>query len=240
MKKILTVVFILAAFVSNTYSQTIVASYPFPNYSQYNSFWGITKIGDTLRIATDNNGSIYKVTTTGQITDSLTTPYNFNHGLVWDGSGYWIAQDFRTAGAKLFKVNTAGQSVDSIQLPALIGGASGGIGDIALDGDGIWFSVYSPDFTTYPFAYAYKINLTTRLITDTIPLRGRQVQGITVKGDTIIYVNDFFHTTPGPDPERIYAYSKSTGDTLFSFATPDADGDCSPAVFTGTDSISGL
>ncbi|MEO8211232.1 MAG: choice-of-anchor D domain-containing protein, partial [bacterium] len=60
------------------------------------------------------------------------------------------------------------------------------------------------------------------------PLRGRQVQGITVKGDTIFYVNDFFHTTPSPDPERIYAYSKSTGDTLFSFATPDPDGDGQP------------
>ncbi|MEZ4692001.1 MAG: hypothetical protein R3A12_18335 [Ignavibacteria bacterium] len=41
-------------------------------------------------------------------------------------------------------------------------------------------------------------------------------------------MNDFFHTTPGPDPERIYAYSKTTGDTLFSFATPDPDGDCQP------------
>ncbi len=228
MKKIYISLLIITAVCSVVNSQTIVGTYPFPNYSQYNSFWGITKIGDTLRVATDNNGSIYKVTTTGIITDSLTTPYAFNHGLVWDGTAYWIAQDFRTAGAKLFKINTAGQSIDSIQLPALIGGATGGIGDIAIDGDGIWFSVYSPDFTTYPYAYAYKINLATRLITDTIPLRGRQVQGITVKGDTIFYVNDYFHTTPGPDPERIYAYRKSTGDTLFSFATPDPDGDCSP------------
>ena len=231
MKNLITLIAILTTiviFTSGTYSQTIVASYPFPNYSQYNSFWGITKIGNDLKIATDNNGSIYTVTTTGIITDSLTTPYTFNHGLVWDGTGYWIAEQFRTAGARLYKVSATGVALDSIQLPSLIGGASGGVGGLALDGDGIWFSIYSPDFTSYPFAYAYKINLNTRLITDTIPLRGRQVQGIAVKGDTIFYVNDYFHTTPGPDPERIYAYSKTTGDTLFSFATPDPDGDCSP------------
>ena len=228
MKTFFTVLLLIILQSTIVRSQTLVASYPFPNYSQYNSFWGITKLNDTLRIATDNNGSIYKVSTTGIILDSLATPFTFNHGLVWDGTGYWIAQDFRTAGAKLYKVNISGTVVDSIQLPSLVGGATGGVGDIALDGNGIWFSVYSPDFTSYPFAYAYKINLTTRLITDTIPLRGRQVQGITIKGDTIIYVNDFFHTTPGPDPERIYAYRKSTGDTLFSFPTPDPDGDCNP------------
>ncbi len=101
MKKFFITLFVTFGFISNINSQTVVASYPFPNYSQYNSFWGITKIGDTLRIATDNNGSIYKVTETGVIFDSLTTPFAFNHGLAWDGSGYWIAEDFRTAGARL-------------------------------------------------------------------------------------------------------------------------------------------
>lgn len=209
-------------------AQTIVATYPFANYSQYNSFWGITKLNDTLRIGTDNNGSLYKVSLTGVILDSMTTPFTFNHGLAWDGTGFWIAEDFRTAGARLFKVNTSGQRIDSILLPSLIGGASGGVGDIAFEGNGLWFSIYSPDFTSYPFAYAYKIDLTSRLITDTIPLMGRQVQGITVKGDTILYVNDYFHTTPFVDLERVYAYRKSTGDTLFSFPTPDPDGNCNP------------
>ncbi|MBL8007754.1 MAG: choice-of-anchor D domain-containing protein [Ignavibacteria bacterium] len=228
MKKLITALFYFLTIASSAYSQTLLESFPFPNYSQYNSFWGIVKLNDTLRIATDNNGSIYKVTDSGIILDSMTTPFTFNHGLIWDGSGYWIAEDFRTAGARLFKINSSGVRTDSILLPSLTGGATGGVGDIALDGDGIWFSVYSPDFTAYPYAYAYKINLATRLITDTIPLRGRQVQGITVKGDTVIYVNDYFHTTPFVDTERIYAYRKSTGDTLFSFPTPDPDGDCNP------------
>ncbi|MBS1553025.1 MAG: choice-of-anchor D domain-containing protein [Bacteroidetes bacterium] len=228
MKKLIYTILFTLLNISLINSQTLIESFPFPNYSQYNSFWGITKINDTLRIGTDNNGSIYKVTTSGLIRDSLATSLTFNHGLVWDGTGYWVAEDFRSAGARLFKLNASGIKVDSIQLPSLIGGASGGVGDIALDGNGLWFSIYSPDFTTYPYAYAYKIDLTSRLITDTIPLMGRQVQGITLKGDTIFYANDYFHTTPFVDQERIYAYRKSTGDTLFSFPTPDPDGDCNP------------
>jgi|GEM_PF-446200 len=226
MKKIIYTIIFFLINVTIIKSQTLTSTYPFPDYAQYNSFWGITKINDTLRIATDNNGSIYKVTTAGVIRDSLTTPFTFNHGLVWDGTGYWIAEDFRSAGARLLKINSAGIRIDSIQLPGLIGGATGGVGDIALDasGNGIWFSVYSPDFTSYPFAYAYKINLTSRIITDTIPLRGKQVQGITVKGDTILYVSDSFQG----DAERIYAYRKAVGDTLFSFPVPDPDGVCKP------------
>ncbi len=229
-KSTILIIFCLAYLLSgiDLKAQTIVASYPFPNYSQYNSFWGITNIGDTLRIGTDNNGSIYKVTKTGQILDSMPTALTFNHGLIWDGDAYWVAQDFRTAGAYIYRINLLGQKIDSILCPSLIGGASGGVGDIFLQNGGIWFSVYSPDFTVYPYAYAYRINIATRQITDTIPLRGRQVQGIAAKGDTIFYVNDYFHTTPFVDVERIYAYSRITGDTLFSFPTPDPDGDCNP------------
>ncbi|MBX7042918.1 MAG: choice-of-anchor D domain-containing protein [Ignavibacteria bacterium] len=228
MKRAITAAAMLLLFSINVNSQTIVASYPFTNYSQYNSFWGITGVGDTLRIGTDNNGSIYKVTKTGQIIDSLVTAVNFNHGLVWDGTAYWVAQDFRTAGAYIYRINTSGQKIDSILCPPLIGGASGGIGGICLKDGGMWFTVYSPDFTVYPFSYAYRIDMSSRQVTDTIPLLGRQVQGIAIKGDTIFYVNDYFHTTPFVDVERIYAYRKATGDTLFSFPTPDPNGDCSP------------
>ncbi len=228
MKKTITAIAVVLLLSGKIFSQTIVGTYAFPNYSQYNSFWGITSIGDTLRIGTDNNGSIYKVTKTGQILDSTVTSLTFNHGLVWDGTAYWVAQDFRTAGAYIYRVNTQGQKIDSILCPTLIGGATGGVGDIFLKDGGIWFSVYSPDFTAYPFAYAYRVDVGTRQITDTIPLLGRQVQGIALKGDTVFYVNDYFHTTPFIDIERIYAYRKSTGDTLFSFPTPDPDGDCNP------------
>ncbi|HMT12681.1 MAG TPA: choice-of-anchor D domain-containing protein, partial [Ignavibacteria bacterium] len=61
-------------------------------------------------------------------------------------------------------------------------------------------------------------------VVDSIPLRGKQVQGITVKGDTILYVTDNFQS----DAERIYAYRKAVNDTIFSFTVPDPDGDCDP------------
>ncbi len=71
----------------------------------------------------------------------------------------------------------------------------------------------------------FAINLVDYTIVDTLPLRGRQVIGIAVKGDTVFYVNDKQYTG---DVERIYAYSKTLGDTIFSFPTPDPDGTCVP------------
>ena len=202
-------------------AQTLIASYPFPNVNYYNSFWGITQRNDTLWIGSDYHGKIYKVTKTGVIVDSLATPYSFNHGLGWQNNGFWIAEQVRTSGARIFKVNTSGIAVDTI----LTGTFAQGIGDIAVDGNFIWCSSYYPDYPSYPYQYAYKIDINTRQVVDTIPLRGNQTQGITVKGDTIIYVNDNF-SSPFPTPERIYAYRRAVGDTLFSFPTPD--GNCDP------------
>jgi hypothetical protein len=218
---------VLFTVYSNIYAQSLVASYPFPNNNIFNGLWGITQRNDTLWIGTDYNGSgyplckIYKVSKTGVILDSLQTPFTYNHGNEWDGSGFWIAEQVRTSGARIYKINTSGVTIDSI----LTGSFAQGIGDIALEGNFLWFTSYYPDYPSYPYQYARKMNLTTRMIVDSIPLRGNQTQGIAVKGDTILYVNDNF-SSPFPTPERIYAYRKAVGDTLFSFPTPD--GDCDP------------
>ena len=226
MKKLLPVFFLLYI-VSSVSAQSLIGTYEFPNYNPYNYFWGITVKNDTLWVMTDYDFSpsypfamLYKVSKTGVVLDSMNTPYKFNHGLAWDGTGFWIAQDFMSAGAMLYKINSSGVQVDSI----LPGSYAQGIGGVAIDGNNIWFAVYYPDNTSYPYAYAYKMNLTTKTLVDTIPLRGKQVQGIAVKGDTILYVTDNFQS----DPERIYAYRKAIGDTLFSFPVPDPDGDCDP------------
>jgi hypothetical protein len=218
----------LLIFASNIgMSQSLVGSYNFPYYNPYNSFWGVTAKNDTLWIGTDYDNTttypfsmLYKVSKTGIILDSLTTSLKFNHGLAWDGTGFWIAQDYTSGGAKIYKINLAGNKIDSL----VTGSYASGIGGIALDGNNLWFTVYYPDFTSYPFAYAYKMNLTTKTLVDTIPLRGKQVQGITLKGDTIFYVTTKFQG----DAERIYAYRKAVGDTIFSFAAPDPDNDCDP------------
>jgi len=228
MKKVFLYLFLVLLMLSEkSNSQTLVASYPLPYYNPYNYIWGITIKNDTLWCGSDFISSpsypfsnLFKITKTGTIVDSLTTNLTFNHGLAWDGSGFWIAQDYNYSGPKLYKINSAGQRIDSIQL----GSYAQGVGGVALDGNNIWFAVYYPDNTSYPFAYAYKMNLSTRLLVDTIPLRGKQVQGIAVKGDTIFYVNDNFQG----ELEKVYAYRKAVGDTLFSFPAPDPDNDCDP------------
>lgn len=226
MRNLIITLLLIIVSITITNAQTLVTSYPFPYYNPYNYFWGVTERNDTLWIGTDYDGSgyplsmLYKVTKNGIITDSLTTPFTFNHGLVWDGTGFWIAEQVRTSGARLYKINTNGIKVDSIYTNNSIQG----IGGIALDGNNLWVGVYYPDSPVYPYAFAYKISLTTKQIVDTIPLRGRQVQGIAVKGDTLLYVTDNFQG----DQERIYAYRKTVGDTLFSFPAPDPDNDCDP------------
>lgn len=220
MKKLL--IFLLLIIAVNAYSQQLVGVYNLPAYLNMNNVWGFTTAGDTLfRIGSDNDGKIYKMTKTGIILDSLSIPYAFNHGMAWDGTGLWIAEDYRSGGARFYKISLTGQRLDSI---TNLSSNQAGVGGLAIDGNNLWFSVYYPDFTTYPYAYAYKINLTSKQITDTIPLRGRQVYGIAVKGDTIFYVNNNFQS----EPERIYAYRKAVGDTLFSFPAPDPDNNCDP------------
>lgn len=222
MKKI--ILFFALILAVNTFAQTLVATYPLPQATAYNGFWGITQINDTLRIGSSSTGKIYTVTKTGSIRDSLTTPFNFNNGLAWDGTGFWIARNASGTTSRIIKVNTSGSPVDTIRITNLYGSSTIGIGGIAMDGNNLWYAIYYPDFASYPFAYAYKYSLTTRQLVDSIPLRGKQVQGITVKGDTVFYVTDNFQG----DQERIYAYRKAVGDTIFSFAAPDPDNDCDP------------
>ncbi|KXK02329.1 MAG: choice-of-anchor D domain-containing protein [Ignavibacteriaceae bacterium] len=228
-KTVLSVIFLFSC-LSNVNSQTIIASYPFPNYSRYNSFYGLTEVNDTLWVGTSNGGYLYKITKTGQIVDSIATGVTFNQGLAWDGSGFWVARNYTSQSWRFFKLNMNGQKTDSISIPNLLGTTGLGLSGLSIEGSGMWFAVYHPDYTSYPNGYAFKIDLSTRQITDTIPLRGRQVTGISVKGvgDSIVYVNDYFHTSPDPDPERFYIYSRSTGDTVLSFPSPDPDGNCSP------------
>lgn len=100
-------VLLLFTLTSSSIAQSLIASYPFPNNNIFNGFWGITQRNDTFWIGTDYNGTgypfskIYKVTKTGIIVDSLATPFTFNHGLEREGSGFWIAEDYRTTGGRI-------------------------------------------------------------------------------------------------------------------------------------------
>lgn len=218
---------------TQSFSQTLVAAYEFPRFNSYNYFWSIVEVNDTFWIGSDYNSTsgiyqyswTYKVTKTGQIIDSIQTPIQSNHGLEWEDDHFWLAEGYRAQGSRIFKMNKNGAFVDTFIVPTVIGGTPIGIGDLSLEGNKMWFSIYSPDFTTYPQGYAYSFDLTTRQLVDTIPLRGRQVLGFAVKGDTIFYVNENQFSN---ETERIYAYSKTAGDTIFSFPAPDPDGNCNP------------
>lgn len=223
MKKLILFVFltILCINLNKSYSQTIVNSYPFPASTPYNTMWGLTLKDDSLFVGSGSAQRIWKISKTGQFLDSFSVPYNYNQGLAWDGTGFWIASNFFSNGSRLYKVNRFGVKMDSIYLPAA---TSQGISGLVKEGNGLWYASYYPDFTTYPYTKAYKVDMTTKLVVDSIPLYGKQVQGVTMKGDTIIYVTDNFQG----DNERIYGYRKAVGDTIFSFPTPDPDNDCDP------------
>ena len=225
--------FLLIIAFGSTYAQTLVNSYPFQRFTPYDYFWGITEAQDTFWIGTDYNSTsgtyqycwIYRVTKNGIITDSLRTPINSHHGMIWDGENFWIAEGYRAQGSRIFKMNHQGVFIDTFFVAQVIGGIPIGIGDVTLDGDRIWFTVFSPDFVSYPNSYAYAFNRFTKTLTDTLPLYGRQPLGIAVKGDTIFYVNENQFSN---ETERIYALSKTIKDTLFSFPAPDPDGNCNP------------
>lgn len=203
---------------------TLIDTFAFDWTTTYNSFWGITDVNGQLQLGSDGSGDIFVINSNGDITSTITTSIDYNHGMVWDGNKYWVAEDFTSGGASLIQLDATGNPLAGFVLPPLIGGNTSGVGGLSLDGDGIWFSVYYPDFDVFPYGYAYKINPNSQEILDTLPLYGQQVYGIAAHGDYIFYVTDDLNG----DEERIYAYSKSAADTLFSFPLLDPDGDSSP------------
>ena len=223
MKKSIAIAIVL--FTSYSLSaQLLIDSIPFPNLNV--NFWGLGEKGDTLLLGDDFNGPISFLTKDGAIHRTLTTPYTFNHGTVWTGTHYLVAEDFTNSGAGLFELDENGVETNSWTFPAVIGGNSSGIGGLHYDNGSVWYTMYFPDFNTYPFSYAYKWTPGQASTIDTIPLRGEQPYGITFKGDTLLYVTDNLNG----DVEKIYAYHESINDTIFSFDIPDTpiDNDMSP------------
>ena len=226
MKKIALLLAFLASNFFLPAQATLVDTFAFEWTNNFNSFWGITDVDGQLHLGSDGSGDIYVIDDEAQIISTIDTDaaIDFNHGMVWDGATYWVAEDFTSSGASLYRLAPNGMVLSSFVLPPQIGGNASGVGGLTLDGNDIWFSIYYPDFDQFPFGYAYKINTTFQEVVDTIPLYGQQVYGIASRGDYIFYVTDDLDG----DEERIYAYNKIQNDTLFSFPLLDPDGDSSP------------
>lgn len=215
---------IAPAVLPSCLGQVLIDSIPFPDISQ--GFWGIHVTADTIFLGDDFSGAIYFSDHDGNILGQQTTPYGYDHGLIVRPQEFWIAEDYASNGALLQRVDHFGNAVGSWSFPDVIGGPSSGIGDICAEGDAIWYTMYYPDFDTYPYAYAYKWVPGDPAPIDTVPMNGEQPYGIALKGDTLLYVTDNLNG----DAERIYAYDLINEQDLGYLDLPDmvTDGDQSP------------
>jgi outer membrane protein assembly factor BamB len=210
---------------SSINSQTLVQTVNLPAGAFYNFAYGLVYANGNYWLSSESSsaglGILYAVNSQGQQVQQLNISYasiRASQGLAFDGINFWYVER-KAARTDLFKVSPSGAVLDSI-LSTQIFGTSFYFGGAAWDGTGLWVSVYSPDSRVG----LYKINPTTKQIVDSIATRltfpaQLQPQGLTVKGDTLFWVNDGFQGT-----DRIYAVRISTKDTLFSFNPPEIPG----------------
>jgi len=222
MKKI----FLLSLIVTSLiYSQTLIGTVNLPSGTYWNSAYGMVYANSNYWItsssSTTGRGIFYAVDVNGTLTDTIDINYptmRESQGLAFDGTYFWYVER-KTARCDLFKVDQNGNVLDSITSTQLFG-ASWYFGGAAWDGDGLWISVYYPNANVA----LYKINTTTKQLVDTLNFLNfasgqLQPQGITVKNDTLFFVNDGFEGT-----DKIYAVSLITEDSLFSFNPPEQPG----------------
>lgn len=222
MKKIFFFLFVLTS-ISN--SQTLIGNVTLPTGTYWNSGYGMvyenSRYWITSSSSTTGRGIFYAVNSSGSVIDTIDINYftmRESQGLAFDGIDFWYVER-KTARCDLFKVDRNGNVLDSITTAQLFG-TSKYLGGAGWDGTGLWISVYSPDADVA----LYKINTTTKSIVDTINFLSfasgqLQPQGITVKGDTLFFVNDGFQGF-----DKIYAVDLNTKDSLFSFNPPEQPG----------------
>lgn len=198
-------------------AQVLVDSIPYPGQLSL-GLWGIHVTPDTIFLGADGPGPIYFSDHDGNMLGNQPTGYTYNHGLIVRPGSFLIAKDYTTSGSILHEVARNGDFIQQWTFPPGVLGSSGGVGDLAEAGDGaIWFTVYFPRSATYPFTYAYLWMPGGTNLLDTVPLNGKQPYGITIKGDTLLYVIDNLQG----DQERIYAYDLTNEEDLFWFELPD-------------------
>lgn len=196
-------------------AQVLLDSIPYPG--QGTGVWGIHVTADTIFLGSDFTGNIRFSDHSGTILSELPTGLDFNHGFIKRPGSYLIAEDYTANGAHLYEVSNSGTLLNTWTFPNVIGGPSSGIGDLEADGNAVWYTMYYPDFNTYPFAYAYKWVPGDPTPIDTVPLWGEQPYGIALKGDTLFYVTDNLNG----DEERIYGYHLGTNQDLGWVGLPD-------------------
>ncbi|MBM4176845.1 MAG: choice-of-anchor D domain-containing protein [Ignavibacteria bacterium] len=221
MKKLLTFGIILI-FSTIVNSQTLIQVVNLPNNTFFNSGYGLVYANGKYWISSGSSsvgkGIWYGLNANGNISDTVTVKnypaLSYSQGLAFDGTNFWYVER-KTARCDLFKISPDGSVLDSIPIASAGGTTSWYLGGAAWDGTGLWVSLYSPDASVA----IYKINTTTKTIVDTIVSQQLQPTGVTVKGDTLFYVNDGFQGS-----DKIYAYKISSKEFLYSFDPPETPG----------------
>lgn len=213
--------------INLSFAQTLVQTVPFPNNTYWNAAYGLAFENGKFWIsssstAAGNRGILYSVDSNGNLVDTVNIVNNYpginaSQGLAFDGEHFWYVER-KTARCDLFKVSRQGVVLDSIPIATAGGTTSWILGGAAWDGTGLWVSLYSPDAAVA----IYKIDVNTKTIVDTIPTIPGNLQptGVAVKGDTLFYANDGFNSNGSQGQDRIFAVSKTTKDTLFTFRLP--------------------
>ena len=191
-------------------AQTVVDILPTANGA-----WGLEYHDGFLWVGNDTNGFIEKTDPSdGSVLETLPTPYDentiqfgANHGVAWDGVGFWVAGDFNKDW--LYRVGSNGALLDSLPTP------TDAVGGLAFDGSLLLVTSYYPNGE----AGILKVDPADgSIVGPTIPTQGAQPFGIvyyTADGTLWNGMDD-----NDGDVEKIWNLSAADGSVISSFDPP--------------------
>ncbi|MCA9754886.1 MAG: choice-of-anchor D domain-containing protein [Candidatus Eisenbacteria bacterium] len=200
-----------APFVGPTAAQAQSVVDIFPTTS---GAWGLEYHDGFLWMGDDTDGFIKKIDpSNGTVVQTLPTPYDqnhiangANHGVAWDGTGFWVAGDFGKD--FLYKVDLSGAFVDTIPTP------TDAVGGLSWNGTQLVVTSYYPN----PTAGILLVDPADGSTQGTIPTQGTQPYGIAYDFGTSTYWNGMDDLES--DPERIWNLD-GVGAVISSFETPN-------------------
>ena len=207
---LLSLAFIGLVLVPTAMSQTVVNVLPATDGA-----WGLDYHDDHLWLGDDRDGFLRKIDPAdGAILAVLPTPYDenhisygANHGVAWDGSGFWVAGDYGKDW--LYKVAIDGAFLDTLATPA------DAIGGLSFDGTYLLVTRYYPNDQ----ADILRVDPATGAIVGApIPTQGQQPFGIAydTSDDTIWNGMD----DNDGDPEKVWHLTYPDGSVIDSFDAP--------------------
>jgi outer membrane protein assembly factor BamB len=179
------------------------------------SAWGLEYHDGYLWAGDDGDGYIRKIDpANGAVLETLPTPYDenhisygANHGVAWDGSGFWVAGDYGKDW--LYKIGPTGAFLDTLTTPA------DAIGGLSWDGTYLLVSRY------YPNNLADVLQIDTSdgtIVGAPIPTQGQQPFGIAYdNADQTIWNGQ---DDNDGDPEWIWHLNYPDGSVIDHFDAP--------------------